>query len=206
MLTDKLLQRFEKCLTIEQKADLAYCLTLLKVSEKSIKTLAESFKAYKDALYDEDVYKAFCSIVTKAKKTLKPEHRQFIEEWEVKLNEMAAAGAENEQADAQAGKDLVRARKRVARKVGKLASKDNHQQSDEKATKTPGKAKPTPRRTRRAVAKTKPVPVSSDEEDMEFHSDSSIEKENTSRLKIVRARQPRRVIADSDSEKSLGDD
>ena len=84
MLTEKLLQRFEKCTTISQKADLAYCLTLLKISEKSFKLLAEGFKSYKDALYDDDVRKSFSSIVSKAKKTLKSEFRQSVEEWEEK--------------------------------------------------------------------------------------------------------------------------
>lgn len=199
MLVEKLLQRFEKCTTIMQKADLAYCLTLLKVSEKSIKYLAENFKSYKDALHDDDVRKAFFSMVTKAKKNLKPELREFVEEWETKLNEMAEAGAENEELDAQAGKARARARKQAKRtNGGKLSAKDNDQ-----ATKTPGKARPTPRRTRRAAAKTKGVEESSDdEEDMEFDSDEgAVEKENAVGVRAKPQRRgTRRVIAETEED------
>ena len=205
MLTEKLLQRFEKCTTVSQKADLAYCLTLLKVSEKSIKSLAESFKFYKDALYDDDVRKSFSSIVTKAKKNLKPELRQFVEEWEAKLNEMAATGAENEEADAKAGKARARARKRAARKNGgRLAQiEEDNDEIPTVNTRTPAKATRTPRRTRRAVPK--PKEVSSDEEENHSESESSIEKENSVRPKSTR-KATRRVIAESDEEASFGDD
>lgn len=173
-LAEKLLQRFEKCTTISQKADLAYCLTLLKVSEKSIRFLAEGFKAYKDALHDDDVKKSFSSIASKAKKNLKPELRQFVEEWEEKLNEMAEAGAENEVEDARAGKARTRARKRAARQKGqKLASivNDNESLGNDQDSKTPAKDKRTPRRTRKAVPERKTVVEESSDEEMEFHSD-----------------------------------
>lgn len=211
MLVEKMLQRFEKCTNVSQKADLAYCLTLLKVSEKSIKYLAEHFKSYKDALYDDDVRKSFSSIVTKAKKNLKPEFRQFVEEWEAKLNEMAVAGAENEDVDTKAGKARARARKRAARKKGEKLSPlgdDNDPDTEENAgSKTPARAKPTPRRTRKqAVPKSKVITASSDEEDMEFDSDASLEKENASRPKSS-SKANRRVIADDcDGEESFGDE
>ena len=205
MLTEKLLQRFEKCTTISQKADLAYCLTLLKVSEKSIKFIVEGFKAYKDALYDDDVRKSFSSIVSKAKKNLKPELRQFVEEWEEKLSEMAAAGAENEEEDAKAGKARARARKRLARKKGGklVAIGDDNEETvqSETESKTPAKTKRAPRRTRKVAPKSVPAKDSSDEEDMEFDSDDTIEKENANRPKPTR-KTTRRVIADSEEEES----
>jgi len=202
MLVEKMLQRFEKCTSVSQKADLAYCLTLLKVSERSIKHLAESFKTYKDVLYDDDVRKSFFSIVAKAKKNLKPEFRQFVEEWEAKLNEMAVAGAENEELDAKAGKARVRARKRATRKKGgKLDAigDGNDLDLDEKDTTTPAKAKPTPRNTRKKAApKQRIIAESSDEDDdMEFESDVSVEKENVLLPQRSSREASRRVIADS---------
>eukprot|EP00977_Amphora_coffeiformis_P007045 scaffold1522_cov166-Amphora_coffeaeformis.AAC.23 len=209
MLVEKMLQRFEKCTSVSQKADLAYCLTLLKVSEKSIKHLAECFKKYKDALYDDDVRKSFSSIVSKAKKNLKPEFRQFVEEWEAKLNEMAVAGAENEEVDAKAGKARARARKRATRKKGgklRAIGEDNEPDCDDNSTDTPAKAKPTPRRTRKnAAPKPKVIAESSDEdEDMECQSDASVEKENTIVPPKSSRKANRRVIADSGDE-SFGD-
>jgi condensin complex subunit 1 len=68
MLMEKLIQRFPKCTSINQKADLAYCIAQLKVNDKCIKCLNDTFKLYKDALFDEDVLKNFMSVVSKAKK------------------------------------------------------------------------------------------------------------------------------------------
>jgi condensin complex subunit 1 len=116
MLAEKLCQRFPKCTSISQKGDLAYCLAQLKMNERSIKCLSDNFKLYKDALFDEDVKKNFAAVVTKAKKFMKPEMRQFLEEWEAKLNESAGLGAENQAADEKAARAKAQASKRAARK------------------------------------------------------------------------------------------
>lgn len=116
MLTEKLCQRFPKCTTIAQSADLAYCLAQLKLTEKSIKCLSDSFNLYKDAIFDEQVNKSFSTIVTKAKKFMKPECKQLLEEWEAKLNEFACTGAENQRATEKAAQAKKRAFRRVTRK------------------------------------------------------------------------------------------
>jgi len=117
MLAEKLCQRFPKCTTISQKADLGYCLAQLKISEKGVKLLCDNFKLYKDALFDEDVKKNFLSIVTKAKKSLtKPESRQLVEEWETRLNESSEAGAEDQEAGEKAAQARARAGKKNTRK------------------------------------------------------------------------------------------
>jgi condensin complex subunit 1 len=116
MLTEKLCLRFPKCTTVSQKADLSYCIAQLKLNEKSIKCLSDNFKLYKEALHDDDVRKSFDSMISKAKKFMKPELRQFLEEWESKLKEFAELGAENELAGAKAAKAKKRASKRAARK------------------------------------------------------------------------------------------
>jgi condensin complex subunit 1 len=187
MLVEKLLQRFEKCTCISQKADLAYCLTLLKVSEKSIKYLVENFKVYKDALFDEDVRKSFFAMVTKAKKNLKPELRQFVDEWEAQLSDMVSVGTENEELNAQAGKASARARKQVKKKSGGSFGTEN-------TSKLPGK---TPRRTRKTTTSRKSIESSSDDE-TQCESDAGIEKENTNAMHAKpQRRSNRRVIAES---------
>ena len=102
LLVEKFMQRFEKSISISQKGDVAYCLSLLKVNERSIKYLSDNFKVYKDALFDEDVRRSFVSIVAKAKKALKQEMRPFVEEWEAKLDELAVDSQDNENAGARA--------------------------------------------------------------------------------------------------------
>lgn len=102
MLVDKLCQRFPKCTNISQKADIAYCMTQLKVNEKSVKCLVDNFKLYKDALFDEEVRRHFSNIISKARKFAKPELKQSLEEWEAKLNEQAELGMENKRASDKA--------------------------------------------------------------------------------------------------------
>lgn len=102
MLIDKLCQRFPKCTNISQKADIAYCMTQLKVNEKSVKCLVDNFKLYKDALFDEEVRRHFSNIISKARKFAKPELKQSLEEWEAKLNEQAELGMEDKRASDKA--------------------------------------------------------------------------------------------------------
>ena len=116
MLVDKLCQRFPKCCSISQKADLAYCIAQLKISEKSVKCLNDSFKLYKDAMFDEDVKKSFFTIVTKAKKVGKPESKEHIEEWEKKLHDCAEQSEANQEAGENAAKAKTRARRRAAKR------------------------------------------------------------------------------------------
>lgn len=113
MLTEKLCYRFTTCTTMSQKADLAFCISLIKMNEKCMKCLSDNFKLYKDSLFDADVMKSFTAIVTKAKKFMKPEMREFIEEWEGKLVEFSSLGVENLRTDANATnlKDKVRKKK-----------------------------------------------------------------------------------------------
>lgn len=104
MLTEKLCQRFPKCSSLDQTADLVFCISQLKMNEKTVKCLADNFKLYKDALFNEDVKKLFLTIVTKAKKQAKPESRQSLDEWEKKINETAEIEAENEAVGQKAAK------------------------------------------------------------------------------------------------------
>jgi condensin complex subunit 1 len=109
MLCEKLCHRFPNCTSIDQKGDLAYCIAQLKMTDRMIKTLADNFKLYKDALHDDEVNKHMLSIVAKVKKFGKPETRQVLDDWEAKLSEVAKCGAENEAADKKASSARARA-------------------------------------------------------------------------------------------------
>lgn len=115
-LIDKLCQRFPKCSSITQKSDLAFCLSLLRVNERSVKCLIDSFKLYKDALADDSVQKSFLSIVTKARKTAKPEMKQLLEDWEEKLTVQARIGQENQIAGEKASKAKAKAKRKASRR------------------------------------------------------------------------------------------
>jgi condensin complex subunit 1 len=113
MLVEKLCQRFPKCTSIDQKADLAFCLAQLKVNERSFKYIADNFKLYKDALVDDDAKKSLLSLCGKIKKSIKStETREIVEQWEAKVNEESTTGAENQETAANAAK----AKKKAARR------------------------------------------------------------------------------------------
>lgn len=123
-LIEKLCQRFPKCRTISQKADISYCIAQLKVNERSVKFLVDNFKLYKDALHDNDVKRNFISILSKAKKSAKPELKQSLDEFESKLNEQAALGMENKLAGEKAAKVKARVSKRVSRRRPKVIEEE----------------------------------------------------------------------------------
>jgi len=129
MIVDKLIQRFPKCTSINQKADLAYCIAQLKVNDKCIKCLNDSFKLYKDALFDEDVLKNFITVLSKAKKNAKPESKDAIQELENKLNEHAATGMENVKANKKAQRAKARAAKRAAQKKVEYEGESEEEES-----------------------------------------------------------------------------
>ena len=71
-------------------------------------------------MFDEDVYKSFTAIVAKAKKACKtPESKQFVADWEGRLEEAGQLAGENELADQKASK----AKKRVARRKQKATAR-----------------------------------------------------------------------------------
>ena len=61
-----------------QWRDLAYCLSMLSYSEKSIRKLQENFTCFHDKLHEHEVYNCFVLIINNAKKFSKPEARVSI--------------------------------------------------------------------------------------------------------------------------------
>mmetsp|Transcript_17375 Transcript_17375/g.35834 ORF Transcript_17375/g.35834 Transcript_17375/m.35834 type:complete len:475 (+) Transcript_17375:151-1575(+) len=139
MLIEKLCQRFPKCQTISQKADISYCMAQLKVNERSVKFLVDNFKLYKDALHDDDIKRHFASILSKAKKFAKPELKQALDEFESKMNEEAAHGMENKLADENAAKAKTRASKRANRRRPKVIKPILEGEEEESDVEMPSK-------------------------------------------------------------------
>jgi len=130
MIVEKLCQRFPKCTSISQKANISHCLAHVKSNEKCIKILNDNFNLYKDALFDEDVLRNFLSIVTKTKKFAKPELKEYLEEWEDKLKEQSERGLEDEEANKKAECTKKRAARRTAQKDCDEESDSNSEDSE----------------------------------------------------------------------------
>ncbi|XP_070561917.1 condensin complex subunit 1-like [Ptychodera flava] len=110
-LVEKLCHRFRATRTDRQIRDLAFCLSLLDYSERSIRKLQENLPCFADKLAEDDVYHSFTVIISKTKKFVKPETKALVDELEAKLVECHTKGMNDEeivlkasQATAAAGK------------------------------------------------------------------------------------------------------
>ncbi|GMH55568.1 hypothetical protein TrST_g6467 [Triparma strigata] len=116
-LVDKLVKRFETAASIKVKRDLTFCIATLKVTEKAVKILNDSFKLYKDALFDEEIFGFFMSILKKGKSFATSNMKQVVDELEKKIVEENSAGSENHDAANKAERAKQKAAKRQANKI-----------------------------------------------------------------------------------------
>lgn len=72
-LVDKLCYRFKITEQERQWRDIAFCLSLLSYTEKTIKKLTENIQFFKDKVQVQDVYDYFRQIITNTLKLAKPE-------------------------------------------------------------------------------------------------------------------------------------
>jgi condensin complex subunit 1 len=81
------------------------------MNDKSLKKLDALLKTYHSALFDDEVFKSFSALVSKAKKFAKPEMRDAVNEYAAKIasihsggsGEVAAVVGEDDAAAAAAG-------------------------------------------------------------------------------------------------------
>ncbi|XP_051138576.1 condensin-1 complex subunit CAP-D2 isoform X2 [Andrographis paniculata] len=85
-LVEKLFNRLTGVSDIRLWDYISYCLSLLPFTEKSMRRLMESFKAYEHVLSEDIVMNHFRNIINKGKKFAKPELKSILEEFEEKLN------------------------------------------------------------------------------------------------------------------------
>lgn len=90
-VVEKLCQRFREAVTPRQWREISYCLSLIPYnSEKSVKKLVDNLGFYQDKLHEETVYKFFAEIIAKTKKFQKADMKEFVEEFEKKVNGLHA--------------------------------------------------------------------------------------------------------------------
>nr|XP_039250362.1 condensin complex subunit 1-like [Styela clava] len=110
-LVEKLCHRFSATRTRRQWQDLAFCLSLLSYSEKSIRKLQENFTCFADKLFDEQVYQCFAGIINKSKKIAKPEVKVQVDELEVLIDECHQKGVSDDQTAAKAAAVVKKSRR-----------------------------------------------------------------------------------------------
>jgi len=200
-LVDKFCQRFRSTDNQRQWRDVAFCLSQLTYSEKSVKKLCEegNLKTFADKLHDDDIYNSFLAIVAKAKKLPKSESKgpeaskSVAEELEGKLaiaREKGISGIQEaceeggDEADAAQIKAPVPKKKAPARKGRAKAKKesseeeeDEEEEEEEEEEEKVVAKKPAARKAP-AKGKGKKAEASSSEGEEEQESDEEDAKEN----------------------------
>ncbi|KAK4053237.1 condensin complex non-SMC subunit Cnd1 [Microbotryomycetes sp. JL221] len=133
-IVEKLCQRFQMSTDERQWRDIAYCLSLLPFnSELSVKKLVEGLPFYQDKLHEEEVFKRFTEILTKAQMNKVTKNEQDLQEFATALEQHRVKGTEEQE---------------MTRKVAKSRKKAAA------ASTTKGRGKST---RRRIVAQTPPT-------------------------------------------------
>lgn len=93
-LVDKLCGRFRTTNTERQWRDVAFCLSRLNHSEKTMKKLLEKLPNYKDKIPIDGIYDCFKTIIANANKQIqKPELKNLAKELDTKLDKCLRLGA-----------------------------------------------------------------------------------------------------------------
>lgn len=83
---EKLCGRFRNTNTERQWRDIAYCLSMLNHSEKTMKKLLDHFQNYKDKVQYDEIYDCFKTIISNANKQIsKPELKNLAKELDTRI-------------------------------------------------------------------------------------------------------------------------
>ncbi|XP_032069968.1 condensin complex subunit 1 isoform X1 [Thamnophis elegans] len=95
-LVEKLCQRFRTARTERQHHDLAYCLTLLPLTERGLRKMQDNFDCFADKLQDLTVYNHFQAVLGRVRRVAsKPEMKALTEEFEQKLQKCHNKGLDS---------------------------------------------------------------------------------------------------------------
>lgn len=181
-LVDKLCLRFKVTSIERQWRDIAYCLSLLRHTEKTLKKLIDHIPQFKDKIQSDEVMDCFKTIITNANKQVtKIELKNIAKELDLKLQECLAVGTDAAKqtqgdsdptgADADASPPPVKGKKRGQKVVAKPRRRNNrYASSDDSDFEEPVNTQPPPKTKpgRTAARKTQPkhtvVETDSDDE------------------------------------------
>lgn len=96
-MVEKLCHRFRTCEGERETRDLAFCISLLNMSERGIKKLADNFKSYSSVLNDDMVHSYITTVISKCTKPgMSPSGAQIVEELTRKIEAIRATAGDEE--------------------------------------------------------------------------------------------------------------
>lgn len=178
-LVDKLCLRFKVTSIERQWRDIAYCLSLLRHTEKTLKKLIDHIPQFKDKIQSDEVMDCFKTIITNANKQVtKPQLKIIAKELDLKLQECLSVGTDaakqtqgdSDQAGADASPPPVKGKKRGQKVVAKPRRRNNRYASSDDSDFDEQIASPPPAKAtsgRNAKAQHTVVQTDSDEDSEE---------------------------------------
>ncbi|XP_077201947.1 condensin complex subunit 1 isoform X2 [Paroedura picta] len=199
-LVEKLCQRFRTARTERQHHDLAFCLTLLPLTDRGLRKMQDNFDCFGDKLQDAAVYGCFQAVLGRLRRlSTKPEMKALVEEFEQKLQKCHSRGldslaetpAEGSKSPESSGRPAPQTTKRTAASSCRRRPLRATNREPDSAFVTP---EPRVSRARRKISRQKAYVVfSSDEEnspeEAELKEDETPSKTTPiSRVSICHAR------------------
>ncbi|XP_023559471.1 condensin complex subunit 1 isoform X2 [Octodon degus] len=192
-LVEKLCQRFRTARTERQYRDLAYCVSQLPLTERSLHKMLDNFSCFGDKLSDESVFGAFLAIVSKLRRGAKPEGKAAIEEFEQKLRACHTRGLDGTEVLECCGQKAAPAEKRTGSRRQPAASVDSD--SDFLTPQPRRTTRRLPHTQQRTSKKRPKIIFSSDEESSGEELSAEMTEDETPRkttpIRRASARRPR---------------
>ncbi|KAJ7317585.1 hypothetical protein JRQ81_003747 [Phrynocephalus forsythii] len=160
-LVEKLCQRFRTARTEQQHHDLAYCLTLLPLTERGLRKMQDNFDCFADKLQDKAVYSCFMAALGQLRRAgNKPETKALAEEFEQKLQMCHTKGLDSvpETPEASKSQDSKNtsahhtAKKRTARSRRQPLDAANRDSGSSFITPEPPPSRPRRKTTQRKIS------------------------------------------------------
>lgn len=137
-LVDKLCLRFKVTTVERQWRDIAYCLSLLRHTEKTLKKLIDHIPQFKDKIQSDEVMDCFKTIINNANKQVtKSELKIIAKELDMKLQECLMTGTDGAQqvdgdaAGVESSQAPVKGKKRTQKVAAKQKRRNNRYASSD---------------------------------------------------------------------------
>jgi hypothetical protein len=164
-------EKQEADIMLKQCQDVAYCLSQLSfTSTGTLAKLMDCFRFYANKLGDKEVYDNLQSIIAKSRKHVKADHKQQLDDFEVKLKEAREKLVEDQAAHYNASKtDKTKRGKRGGEDVMREVEERKAKKAVEEAAKDEKKV--AERKKKAPIKRRKKKTVSSSGEDEDSQTD-----------------------------------
>lgn len=171
-LVEKLCLRFRVTVEERQWRDIAYCLSLLNYTEKTIKKLIDNVQYFKDKVQVDEVYESFKTIIQNTNKIAKPELKAVLTDFAARLEDCLVVKEIDDSApvlnetrrsfvDMPPPKQMPKRGKKVQPKNKRIQAKDSDSSDSDNEVAQPSQ-KQTPQRNSARKAKIQQKTIDTD--------------------------------------------